>query len=72
MNNNVGSGDMFWRLIIGIGFLIIGFLDTPLMTPGIPKKIIAAMGVIVTISALIRNCPLYYLAGINTSKKEQE
>ena len=67
MHKNIGIADMCIRLCIGAAFLAVGLLDNPIISAGLPKTIIAVMGGIVTTSALFRNCPLYYLAGINTT-----
>jgi len=69
MHKNVGKADMVVRLIAGGLFSYIGFLDNPIVSSGVPKSIFAVFGVIVLLSALARNCPLYYLAGINTDHK---
>ena len=71
MHKNVGFADMWLRLLVGILFLYVGLLNNPIVSAGLSKKLIAVFGGIVTISALIRNCPLYYLAGINTAGKEK-
>jgi len=72
MHKNVGVADMYFRLIVGAIFLLIGLLNNPVISDGIPKIIIAVIGGIVITSALIRNCPLYYLAGINTDNKKEK
>lgn len=72
MHKNIGMTDMFIRLIIGANFLYLGFFSNSIITNGIPKKIIALFGIIVTISAILRNCPLYYLAGIDTNTKKED
>lgn len=71
MHKNVGVADMYFRLIIGAIFISIGLLDNPIISAGLPKIILAVIGGIVIVSALIRNCPLYYLAGINTAGKSK-
>lgn len=72
MHKNVGVVDMYLRLCFGAIFLSAGLLDNPILSSGLPKKIIAIIGGVVITSALIRNCPLYYLAGINTAGKDKK
>lgn len=72
MHHNVGIVDMCVRLMVGVILLYIGVTDNPIIPAGLLKIIIAIFGIIVTLSALIRNCPLYYLAGINTTCNKKE
>ena len=72
MHRNIGVVDMVVRLLVGVLLLYIGFFDNPIITAGLSKKIIGVFGGIVTLSALIRNCPLYYLAGINTANTDKK
>lgn len=69
MKRNVGSFDAIARLIVGGAFIYIGFFDNPVISAGISKILIGVFGLIVFGSAVIRNCPLYYLIGLNTCSR---
>ncbi len=63
MNANVGGADRVLRAIVGISLIIAGFL-AGLNAPWNFAAIGA--GVVFTLTALIRFCPLYPLLGIST------
>ncbi len=71
MKRNVGSIDSIVRLIVGGALLYIGFFDNPVISAGISKILVGIFGLIVFVSALVRNCPLYYLIGLNTCSRKQ-
>lgn len=71
MKKNVGTIDMITRMIVGLILIAIGFFDNPVVSAGISKTLVGICGIIVFISAVVRNCPLYYMIGLNTSNKNQ-
>lgn len=65
MKKNIGNGDRFLRIIIGVIALILGLSG---QFEGIANWIILIVGVLMVITASIQFCPLYTLLGINTCK----
>jgi hypothetical protein len=66
MPKNVGTVDMIIRLIAGAALLYIGLIDNPIVSSGMSKTIVGIMGLVPIATALLRYCPLYFLAGIDT------
>lgn len=65
MKKNVGNGDRFLRIMIGIIVLITvmsGIIEGTLMW------IALAVGVMMVLTSSLQFCPLYTLLGINTCK----
>lgn len=71
MKINIGRFDQFLRIGISAGLIYIGFIDKTLIEDELSSNIIGTIGIINLIVAVIRFCPLYVVAGINTcgSKK---
>lgn len=65
MKKNVGNGDRFFRVIIGIIALIIGISG---FFEGLINWILLGVGAIMVVTASIQFCPLYTILGINTCK----
>ena len=70
MKKNIGVLDMTIRLVIGVGFLYIGFFDNPLVTGGLSQKIIGFAAFVPLLTAILRFCPLYRLVDIDNCKKK--
>ncbi|HHJ14085.1 MAG TPA: DUF2892 domain-containing protein [Gammaproteobacteria bacterium] len=68
MQRNIGTFDMILRLGISVIMLYLGFIDRGIIDDALSSNIIGALGVLNLVVALIRHCPLYSLAGINTCK----
>lgn len=68
LQRNIGTFDMILRLGISVIMLYLGFIDRGIIDDALSSNIIGALGVLNLVVALIRHCPLYSLAGINTCK----
>jgi type IV secretory pathway TrbD component len=69
MKKNMGNGDRFLRIIIGVLALILGLSGN---FEGTLNWIILAVGVIMVVTSSMQFCPLYSLFGINTGKSKSE
>jgi hypothetical protein len=65
MKKNVGNGDRFLRIMIGIIALILVIGN---VVEGTLMWIALAVGVIMVLTSSLQFCPLYGLLGINTCK----
>lgn len=65
MKKNVGNGDRFLRIMIGIIALILVMGD---VVEGTLRWIALAIGIVMVITSSLQICPLYFLLGINTCK----
>lgn len=65
MKKNVGTGDRFLRVMIGIIVVILGLSG---MLDGTVKWIALGVGVVMVFTASMQFCPLYTLLGVNTCK----
>jgi len=66
MIKNIGRLDQVLRTGIAIGMVYLGFIDRSILNDAFSSNIIGTLGVFGLIVALLRNCPLYTLTGINT------
>lgn len=66
MKSNVGLIDKAIRLLISIIFILLFYTNTVTGTLGIILLVLAG---VLTLTALLRFCPLYLPFGINTWKK---
>lgn len=62
MIKNVGKADKYFRIILGIIIVILGFIF---------KSWLGAIGLIPILTGVINWCPLYLLLGISTSKEDK-
>ena len=62
MIKNVGKADKYFRIILGIIIVILGFIF---------KSWLGAIGLIPILTGVINWCPLYLLRGISTSKEDK-
>jgi Protein of unknown function (DUF2892) len=73
---NVGTIDRLLRLIVGLALLAVAFVpsvDAALKLPalGAGQWVIAAVGVVMLLTAIVRVCPLYTVLGIRTCAVKQ-
>jgi hypothetical protein len=66
MRRNIGLTDMAVRLAIGGVLLYLGLGDNPVLSAGLPKTIVAIAALVPLLTGVLRFCPIYFLAGINT------
>ena len=72
MKKNVGTIDMIIRLVVCMVLLYIGFVDNPIVSGGLSKKIIAGFAIMPLLTGLLRFCPLYTVIGANTCGCEEK
>ena len=65
MKKNVGTGDRFLRVMVGVIALIVGLSG---MLEGTVKWAALGVGAVMVVTASVQFCPLYTLLGINTCK----
>ena len=65
MKKNVGTGDRFLRVMLGVIALILGLSG---MLEGIFKWVALGVGAVMVFTASVQFCPLYTLLGVNTCK----
>lgn len=65
MKKNVGNGDRFLRIMIGIIALILVIGN---VVEGTLMWVSLAVGIIMVLTSSLQFCPLYTLLGINTCK----
>ncbi|HZZ77272.1 MAG TPA: DUF2892 domain-containing protein [Gemmataceae bacterium] len=71
--NNVGTIDRVTRLIIGLIILALSFLppSAPAFASlGLWRWVVAAIGVVMIVTAAMRSCPAYTLLGVNTCERK--
>ena len=66
---NLGALDRILRIGFSCFMIYFGFIDNTILTDPVTKIILGVFGSIVLVSALVGNCPLYYLTGFNTCKQ---
>ncbi len=69
MKKNVGTGDRFLRVMLGVIAVILGLSG---MLEGTLKWVALGVGVVMVVTASVQFCPLYTLLGINTSKEKSK
>ena len=72
IKKNIGRLDQLLRLITSFALLYISIIDTTIISDKISSMIIAGIGIINLIVALIRFCPLYHVTDINTCDSSRE
>jgi len=65
MKKNVGNGDRFLRIIIGVIALILGLSGA---FEGTTKWIVLLVGLIMVITSSFQFCPAYAIFGFSTCK----
>jgi len=67
MKKNIGKTDMIVRLVLAALFIIVYFIGVGKLL-GI---ILIILAIILTLTALARTCPLYYIFRIDTLDKKE-
>lgn len=67
---NVGRFDQILRIGIGAVLIWAGFVDTSLIGDRLIAALVGVFGLLNLIAALVRVCPVYTVAGINTNNPE--
>ncbi|MQP25818.1 DUF2892 domain-containing protein [Flavobacterium sp. LMO8] len=65
MKKNVGTGDRFLRVMVGVIALILGLSG---MLEGTMKWVTLGVGAVMVFTASVQFCPLYTLLRVNTCK----
>ncbi len=66
MNSNVGTVDRTLRVVFGLGFALGGWFTED---GGAMSMVFIIVGLVLTVTGLISRCPIYKVAGIDTSEK---
>jgi hypothetical protein len=66
MTRNMGALDRGLRLVIGVALLVATFALG--MGAGWAHWVMAAVGAVMTLTALVGNCPAYGIFGIKTCR----
>ncbi len=72
MKINVGRMDQILRIGVSLILIYIGFIDKEVIYDSLSSNVIGGIGVVNLIVALLRSCPLYILAGINTCERKHQ
>lgn len=67
---NVGRFDQILRIGIGAVLIWAGFVDTDLIGDRLVAALVGLFGLLNLIAAVVRVCPVYTIAGINTNNPE--
>ena len=65
---NVGGVDRALRIILGLGFGVLGFFAPSLGLAAVWQVVFYVIGGIGVVTGLLTVCPLYALLGLNTCK----
>ena len=71
-NKNLGRIDQILRLGISAVMIYLGFIDNSLVTDELTAVILGVAGIVMAFFSLVRSCPMYHLAGINTYRSEDD
>lgn len=72
IKQNLGTLDRILRIGGSCFMIYLGFFEHSIVTDELAEIILGVFGSGILISALIGNCPLYEVIGINTCKHCQE
>ncbi|VAW81983.1 hypothetical protein MNBD_GAMMA14-2141 [hydrothermal vent metagenome] len=64
---NIGTLDMVLRIGLSAAAIYAGFIDTDIINDALSSVVVGIIGALNLVVALIRFCPLYAVAGINTN-----
>lgn len=65
-DRNVGDGDFYFRMIMGVIMLVIG--SVMFFEHGNIKGLLFYIGILPVVTALMKWCPMYYIFGISSCK----
>lgn len=68
MARNVGPEDRVVRILAGIGFIVLGYLQ---VAPPIACIVLYVLGAYLLITGIIVRCPFYKMIDVDTSIQEQ-
>lgn len=68
MKSNVSSADRIVRIIVAV---IVAALYFANLISGTTAIILIAIGAVLLLTSMINFCPLYYVLGLSTRKKEK-
>jgi hypothetical protein len=68
LKKNIGSIDFFIRIIVGICFVYLGFINTQIIDDSVSSIILGIVGLVALSTATFRFCPLYRLVSFSTCK----
>jgi hypothetical protein len=69
IKRNLHSVDIAVRILIGVALVYICFVDTDYISNDVVRWLLGIYGVINLVSASLRSCPIYGLAGISTYRQ---
>ena len=69
---NVSAIDISIRIFSGLALIYVGFIETSLIATPAVRISFGVIGIVNLVVAILRYCPLYALAGINTYQKKSE
>lgn len=72
MTKNIGRLDQVIRILISLILIYIGFINKQMINDPFSSNIIGSIGILSLVVAVVRICPLYILAGINTCKNKEK
>ncbi|MBI5463070.1 MAG: DUF2892 domain-containing protein [Gammaproteobacteria bacterium] len=67
---NVGRFDQILRLGIGIAMVWVGFIDSEIIGDSLMANLLGLFGLFNLVAAVLRVCPFYTLADINTNNQD--
>lgn len=67
MVKNLGNVDKVIRSVVGLVFIYLGIIDDTIVVDQFIKYVFISIGIISLLVAVVGNCPLYTLIGVNTS-----
>lgn len=66
---NLHDIDRIVRLIVGIGGIYLGFIDTSLISNQMVSVLVGIFGVANMVAFATRRCPVYTIVGFSTASK---
>lgn len=69
IKRNLHNIDIAVRVLIGVALVYICFIDTDYIGNDVVRWLLGIYGIVNLISASLRSCPIYALAGISTFRR---
>ena len=63
---NLHSADRVVRLVVGLGCVYVGFVDSGIIGNALVSTVVGIFGVVNLFAAAVAHCPVYGLAGVST------